>query len=244
MSFVKSTIISLHTDKIVEGCILEEKLTKNLHIASKQDCIKFSDVYNLMHLYFIVDSEDEKIDYDDWYLVELFDISGGSTGFHLEQCKMIEGVWVNNWDITTTRHIDNCKKVIATTDSLLVNKGILDSSAELLPHPTNEFLYRFCQEKTLDKVLVALSTDYSSMPEDENEIHLPWRAYVDYKVKTSDDNEISIAPLKQHYNRDEVTQLLRKFAEKIDKLYNEHTIEYLTIATDEYNKNKNNFLDT
>lgn len=66
--------------------------------------------------YVIVD--DSEVKEGDSYLVELFDVTGKSTGLHLEYCKSINDDWVNNLNIVSTRHIKNCKKITHSTQPL------------------------------------------------------------------------------------------------------------------------------
>lgn len=66
----------------------------------------------------LVSLQNEKIEVGDKYVVELFYVNGKSRGFVLEHCISVNGVWINKEDITSIRHIDNCKKVIATQDQL------------------------------------------------------------------------------------------------------------------------------
>jgi hypothetical protein len=66
----------------------------------------------------LISLEDDKVEIGDEFIVKLFKITGESDGLYLERCTKIKDVWVNDYDITTTRHIANCKKVIATQDQL------------------------------------------------------------------------------------------------------------------------------
>jgi hypothetical protein len=64
----------------------------------------------------------------------------------------------------------------------------------------------------ISKVLVEVEDDYSSVPENEEDIILPWRAYVTSKIKVNQSNEISIlTEQKKVFSREEVITLLFKF---------------------------------
>ena len=93
-------------------------------------------------------TSDEEIKEGDWYLVELFKITGESDGFHIEKCTKLDDVWCNNFDVISTRHKDNCKKIILTTDQDLIKDGVQAID--------NEFLEWFvknpsCEEVEVDK---------------------------------------------------------------------------------------------
>jgi hypothetical protein len=81
------------------------------------------------HIYI---TNDEEIKEGDWYLVELFKITGESDGFHIEKCTKLDDVWCNNFDVISTRHKDNCKKIILTTDQDLIKDGVQDIDDEFL----------------------------------------------------------------------------------------------------------------
>lgn len=66
--------------------------------------------------YVIVDDSEIKI--GDFYLVELFNVTGKSTGLHLEKCESIYNDWVNNSNIVSSRYIKNCRKIIHSTQPL------------------------------------------------------------------------------------------------------------------------------
>ena len=71
---------------------------------------------------FLYVTSDETIKEGDWYIVELFKITGENDGLHLEQCLSIDDVWVNNTSVDKTRHINNCRKVVATDNNDLYIK--------------------------------------------------------------------------------------------------------------------------
>jgi hypothetical protein len=89
-------------------------------------------------------TSDEKIKDGDWCLVELFKITGESDGFHIEKCTKLDDVWCNNFDVISTRHKDNCKKIILTTDQDLIKDGVQAIDDEFLEwfvkNPTCEYV--------------------------------------------------------------------------------------------------------
>jgi hypothetical protein len=74
----------------------------------------------------------EEIKEGDWFVVELFKITGESDGLYIEKCTKLDDVWCNNFDVISTRHKDNCKKIILTTDQDLIKDGIQSIDDEFL----------------------------------------------------------------------------------------------------------------
>jgi hypothetical protein len=95
-------------------------------------------------------TDDSEIKEGDWYLVELFKITGESDGFHIEKCTKLDDVWCNNFDVISTRHKDNCKKIILTTDQDLIKDGVQPIDDEFL-----EWFVKnpSCEEVQVDKFI-------------------------------------------------------------------------------------------
>ena len=104
----------------INGKLVKTTIDKYLYV---EEATEFG--YPSTFLY-VTTSETPQI--GDWFLVELFKITGESDGLHLEQCLSIDDVWINNTSVDKTRHIDNCKKVVATDDKSLL-KGDCDCGA-------------------------------------------------------------------------------------------------------------------
>ena len=81
------------------------------------------------HIYI---TNDEEIKDGDWFVVKLFKITGESDGLHIEKCTKLDNIWCNNFDVISTRHKNNCKKIILTTDQNLINDGIEQISEDTL----------------------------------------------------------------------------------------------------------------
>lgn len=130
------------------------------------------------HFYITDDSE---IKEGDWYLIELFKIDGSSDGFHLEQCKTITDVWVNGKGTEkdpNTRHIRNCKKVIATTNTELIKDGV--------PQIPEEFIKQWVnnpQEDVLVEVEEKTVGFIDALKGKPNYFH---------QIKTSSDNTVNL----------------------------------------------------
>lgn len=171
------------------------------------------------HLYIL---SDEKIKVGDWYLVELFDINGVSTGLHVEQCKSItDDLWVNFNSVTTTRHINNCRKIIATTDkslSVLLEPHI-DEYGDMrynkfqgLPEPSPEFVEVFIREYNKGNVIEEVMVEYETRLEQVyshsgNKIQEESEPY----LKVDKNNYITITRVKDSWGREEIFELFNKF---------------------------------
>jgi len=122
------------------------------YIQSRSDC------FTNQHIYI---TSEEAIKEGDWYLVELFKITGESDGFYIEKCTKLDDVWCNNFDVISTRHKGNCKKIILTTDPDLIGVQSID----------NEFLEWFVKNPNCESVEVV---DISMQYHDED--------YYEYKI--------------------------------------------------------------
>lgn len=121
-----------------------ERLTINGHAWNGDGMKTF-----ISHLYF---TTDERPNVGDYYLVELFNIEGESTGLEVERCETITDIWVNNGDVNDTRHIENCKKLVGTTDPQYGH----------LPRPSKKLITQYCaMEGNMDNVSVELLREFT-----------------------------------------------------------------------------------
>lgn len=119
------------------------------------------------------------------------------------------------------------KKVIATTDSSLEIRPsrTIKRRDNLvihypLPRPSDAFIQKYIEEynreNIIEEVLVEYETDYSSIPENENEIIGSWRHYVDMKLKVTPDNTITIKPTSilkpKMYSKEDVIYVLQSLS--------------------------------
>lgn len=202
-----------------KSSILKDVFTMNGH--SHVELIAFSKevigeetmpnylTFEYQHLYI---TTDEEIKEGDNYLIELFNIEGKSTGLHLEQCNTIEKEWINNSSVTLTRHIKNCKKIIASTDSkctLPVTEDDLNPETggidiRVLPQPSQQFIKDYCKAGGIDEVLVEYEEDYEDHPEIEGSLISEKWSW----LKINSDNTINIHSIKNSWNRAEMIHAL------------------------------------
>ena len=88
----------------------------------------------------------EEIKEGDWFAVDLFKITGESGGLHIEKCIKLNDIWCNDFDVVSTRHKGNCKKIILTTDQDLIKDGVQAID--------DEFLEWFVQNPSCEEVEV------------------------------------------------------------------------------------------
>lgn len=155
---------------------------------------------------------DDTLEVGDYYITELYN-DQDEKYLALEQVEEIVGVWVNNLNTNSTRHISNCKKVIATTDSGLSTRyderyaDVLIGGKSLnksLPSPSKPFIDKYISEynkgNAIKDCLVEYECDHSQMPQRVIDI-----------LKVNKDNEITIKKVKDTYTREEVISLFKKY---------------------------------
>jgi hypothetical protein len=176
---------------------------------------------NGQHLYFLSDSEEIKEDDKDFWFIE-FNKNGKRDSYCNKPILCDVGV-TNNFILTKNNgnfpFPENCKKIIATTDFLTLNKSLEDGlTAITLPQPSNSFIEKYIEKYNAGTPIIEVMVEYEShtdnMPENEDDIILPWRAYVDYRLKiNSKDNCIVIRAVKDIFTRRETLEFAIKFAD-------------------------------
>jgi hypothetical protein len=145
------------------------------------------------HLYITIN---ERPKVGDWYIVLL----NGNIPT-LEQIKTInDNVWVNKELFETTRHIDNCYKIIATTDSLIINgdkgKSLLGTDLnEYLPQPSKSFIDKFVAMYNKNTPIESCMIEY--------EQPFPGNPSIFDTLKVNNNNEITIKRCKESWSKEE-----------------------------------------
>lgn len=102
----------------------------------------------------------------------------------------------------------NCKKIIATTDKSL--KYALNDKRTIwhdtLPEPSQGFVKKYCEKGGIDKVMVEYEGYKVNGMIDEA---------TSYRLKISVDNTITIKPIKNSWNREEVEALIWSYSSAV-----------------------------
>jgi hypothetical protein len=149
----------------------------------------------------------------------------------LSNDEIKKGDWFFSSENTIEKYIGSImpiyldKKIIATTDSSLkqdleyINGGKCGEVC-LLQIPKS-FIEKYITEhnkgNVISNVLVEIEDDYSSVPENEEDIIFPWRAYVTSKIKVNQSYEISILTKKKTL----LSNLQSELQKYIDKRHNQ-----------------------
>jgi len=148
--------------------------------------IEYKGKGNYQHLYFLSDDE---IKEGDWVYHKLL--------------KSVFKIDLREVDEDYIKEAKNIKKIIATTDeSLRWNNDndvqIIDNHHCKLPRPSNEFLKKFCELGSVDKVLVEYEKEsYTDrFTTTENGIGNPETWGNRYNLKVAPDNTITIYPIE------------------------------------------------
>lgn len=168
---------------------------------------------SVFHLYFL--SLDEKPKVGDWYVVELWNVEN-NTSLHLEQVKTIDDIWINNSSIDTTRHINNCKKVIAATNKSIILPEKFPSFT-YLPQPSILFIAKFIKLYNQGNPIQYVNVDYELDIVTKDSLHdgNPCSEFVrnDYVLKVDKNNEITITPIKDSYSKKELQKLFDSYGD-------------------------------
>lgn len=133
---------------------------------------------------------------------------------------------------------EGCKKIIATTDKSLRQSNILkDMKPPYLPQPSQAFIQKYCELGGIDEVNVEYVVKKKTQDEMEWEGLRGESAYsintLKNKLKLDSHNTITIHPIKDSWNREEVIKLC-KDAWKLGDSYGDN--EILEDSKEEFNK--------
>ena len=195
----KAQVIMLPTENKINGSIVKDikEESKILHIKQKDYC-EHED-FVAQHLYIISDDE---IKEGDWY----FD----GTDFIHKKSKH------NNTLVDGNKQ---AKKIIATTDTSLINRRqmtFMDEATEWiydLPQPSQQFIEKYIEEYNNGNIITDIEVEYSPssitiQTYSEQQINDNLKALT-LKINPKD-NTITIKKLKKSWNREEVIELLNQ----------------------------------
>lgn len=157
------------------------------------------------HLYIISDDEIKEGDWVYWTDPE------GLTS-DINQVVSIEGIIVllsypNHSE--TECFIDECNKIIATTDKSLMDRK---PPMSYLPQPSKAFIEKYCKVGGIDEVMVEYEGYYPKVDNEEysyivNTLGIPFEDYkqpLEYKLKVNSHNEITIHSIKNSRTKEEL----------------------------------------
>ena len=208
--YKRAKVIMLPTN-VLSNISLSNKTNNLVYNNNKHDTLS---MFTNQHLYIISDDE---IKEGDWYI-------------NLKYNKIIQ-----KKDALPLK--DNCKKIIATTDTSLLNTIYTPHiSGEIskrmrdlfnLPQPSQQFIEKYIESYNKGKVITDVLVEYEQTKlyiEPQNyqqyisqpkELQFPITTNVDdiYGLKiNSKDNTITIKKLKDSWNREEMIAEIRKYA--------------------------------
>jgi hypothetical protein len=201
--FKRAKVIMLPTN-VLSNISLSNKTNNLVYNKDKHDTLS---MFTNQHLYII---SDDKPKIGDYYLVELYDNQIQSKGWYLKQCESIDDVWVNNKGIEATRHINNCKKVIATTNTSLTPL-FCKTDSKNIPQLSKQFIKKYIECYNKDEIITDVLVEYEAKRIYNNpDIRKADFNYQDILKVNPKDNTITIKKVKDSWNREEVVSIINK----------------------------------
>jgi hypothetical protein len=156
------------------------------------------------HLYFL---SDEEIKEGDWFYDSCFGVNNGIY-------KHLKG-FINK----------TSKKIIATTDNLLVPSIVEPRLGMYLPQPSESFIEKYIEKYNKGEQIKEVMVEYEGSKfikgkltnwNKDGEVE-PFLHTLEYKIKVNPkDNTITIKPIKDSWNREEVIEFAEKFYNRFD----------------------------
>jgi hypothetical protein len=152
--------------------------------------LKYGDLAQTQHLYFL---SDEEIKEGDWQYTKLHGVT-----------KANNLLWSKQ---------ENAKKVLATTDTLSLNYDLHKDSI-YLPQPSPSFLEVYVTEYNKGNQIKEVMVEYEERQ--LFDLHTPQYERVVEELKVNPkDNTITIKKVKESWSRDELIIILNKFGNKV-----------------------------
>lgn len=167
-------------------------------------------------------SKSKKINPHDLYIVSDEEIKEGDWVLNISSNEFYQ---CN--DISKSNQYKHNKKIIATTDtSLTILEDIGDNSGfgvEVeLPQPSQEFIEKYIKEYNKGNIILNILVQMTYDIQKEDDGFDIGQRRVNYRVKiNSKDNTITIHPIKDSWNREEVIKLCKQaYSDGASDLYN------------------------
>lgn len=180
--------------------------------------VKLNSYINYYHLYIV---SDEEIKEGDWYLSQTYPSSKINKYLSQKPCKFTD----EDKKIIEENNFQNITfKIIATTDASLNSKKLNENSYQLkyktiyLPQPSQGFIEKYIKEYNKGNIITDILVEYNDCTQlcacqNEN-IECQYPLCKQKQLRVSKDNTITIHPVKDTWSREEVEQLLFKYAEE------------------------------
>lgn len=218
MNTLKAKVVILPTDNQYTGILCKSPngtLSTNILTGIPQ------------HLYI---TTDDKIKERDWVLYDVAGYNNSKYNSHflgqvtsikeIGQANCHYGIDGNKLGKNLAWHCEDCKKIIATTDKLVIKDyENCNHEKNYLPRPSIVFVDKYCKEGGIDEVLVEYKEkltiklikgrQWGDAPGANNPKGRPFymKSY-GYLPKINSHNTITIHSIKNNWNRKEVEELL------------------------------------
>jgi hypothetical protein len=203
-TFKKAKVVMLPTNQKTNGMICKDITEQDKIIAIKTKHLMEHEDYIGHHLYIILD---KKPDNGDYYIID-----GISEVLKNNGLKFID---------------DNCKKIIATTDTSLQWLDESEINPELarpnglwkcLPQPPQQFIQKYIEEYNRGNIITDVLVEYQTDFKSETKLYMLSIGdnpddfeYGEPTVKINPkDNNITIKKVKDNWNREEIRILKNK----------------------------------
>lgn len=216
---------------------MENYKNLQIHLLPTNNSSEFGIIHEANQLHFITNDNtflDNLVSYRELYITDDSEIKendwviklNSNTLFQCSNSPFLNTKWLNSEDVK------DCKKVIATTDKALklislshLGEGWKDISLSQIP---TQYIQHYISEynkgnqlKTVDVLFECLIStrnveiDFSDLGIGYNTLTHP--VCREERLKLNSNNEITIKPVKESWNREEISKLLLEFAKDCDK---------------------------
>lgn len=207
MSFKKSSVVMLpanekaikHSKQIVMFVGKDNMQVPNRigSLSQMHNAFTSGDEWQVQHLYIF---SNDPIEFGDWFIE--FDLKGTRSSYCGKPylCDVgNEGTFILTKDINFP-FPENCRKIIATTDKLLVGKNPFNNKPTYLPSPSQTFIERYIVAYNKNTPIVNILVKYEL-----DEGFSLAKSYVKVNEK---DNTITINKTKDNWTKEEVIALI------------------------------------
>lgn len=217
--YKKCKVAMLPIEKAIKGCILKDMVLGGFRINKDKDGYQYNPKnFIAQHLYILSDEEIKENDFFLW--------KDKVYKFHYDrgygiQTKTQETIIFNNEEFSgnaIVNHSNVVGKIIATIDPELTftakehTKDLMKGCDYYLPRLSNAFLKAYCEQGGIDDVLVEYELVQTTSKEDYKYSNGQSNLNYEYRLKIAPDNTITIKPMKENWNREEVKNLLKSIS--------------------------------